>query len=243
MQRVHDSHIVPDLLGSIDPVADITISIAAGGSAEKRMVKADTLLEAHQVIAAPEVDVRVIHPEERLYTLALIDLDVPNDETERYDTFCHLLSCVFSNRPLDRTYCADVKMGDSNRPNLCLSATKSSIPSSSSSSSDPDSPSLLPYLSPHPAKGSGIHRYVYVLLKQKTVISSLSGDDMTRENFNLRQFIAKHDLEPVGIHYFRTQWSKVVSQVYKRLDKEEPVFGRMPKIDMQRVLSQARVNA
>jgi len=129
---------------------------------------------------------------------------------------------------------------------LSLSATTSTI--------NLDSISLT-YLPPHPPQGSGIHRYAYVLLEQPQEKVEPNENDLTRENFNLRDFIAKHEMKPAGLHTFRTQWSPAVSQYYKDVlsefnllyvcimlkyafeDVKEPRFGRMPKVDMYKLLA------
>lgn len=70
---------------------------------------------------------------------------------------------------------------------------------------------MLPYTPPHPAQGTGVHRYVTVLLEQT---SQLSPASVERLGFSLRDFMAGHALTPVGIHYFRAQWSPAVSAIY-----------------------------
>lgn len=114
---------------------------------------------------------------------------------------------------------------------------------------------------PHPPKGSGIHRYVTILLEQS---ENVSVGEVERQGFSLRNLMAAHNLQPVGIHYFRTQWSPAVSAFYADVlsaflvlilvlkqrkadlilghfaEQEEPEFGRMPRIDLYRILKEGQ---
>ncbi|PWN47630.1 PEBP-like protein, partial [Violaceomyces palustris] len=95
-----------------------------------------------------------------------------------------------------------------------LSATANTIPS--------DLSHQLPYIPPHPQKGSPYHRYTTLLLRQpEGSPSSTSSDPIDRENFNVSDYILRNGLTPVGIHFWREIWSKEnaadVSKIYSEI--------------------------
>jgi hypothetical protein len=70
------------------------------------------------------------------------------------------------------------------------------------------------YLPPHPQKGSTPHRYVYVLLEQTDRLPEV---ELSRSPFDLRHFASAHNLEPVGISFFKSKWSEGTSAIYKEV--------------------------
>lgn len=106
--------------------------------------------------------------------------------------------------------------------NVPLSATQSVVEGGDA---------ILPYVPPHPQKGTKYHRYTIVLLEQPNgkidVPSSIES-----KRFDTRQFIQQHQLLPRGISFFREVWNQDVSRIYTDILKErEPVFGKPPKSD------------
>jgi hypothetical protein len=97
------------------------------------------------------------------------------------------------------------------RPNIPLSCATRSI----------DIPEAhIPYIPPHPQQGTPYHRYVLLLLPQKSptehiFVSALS--DAHRLHFNLREFASQHGLDGStggGVHMWRQVWDEGVSQIY-----------------------------
>jgi large subunit ribosomal protein L35 len=74
--------------------------------------------------------------------------------------------------------------------------------------------SLFNYIPPHPQQGSSAHRYVYVLLEQPQEIT-MEETSLERPHFDLRRFANTHQLQPVGITFFKAQWTEATSQIYK----------------------------
>ena len=58
------------------------------------------------------------------------------------------------------------------------------------------------YYGPAPPKGSGPHRYFFILLKQPEYIK-LSNPPTQRENFNLAQLIEQNQLKIIASNYFK----------------------------------------
>ncbi|KAL8286924.1 hypothetical protein RQP46_003930 [Phenoliferia psychrophenolica] len=94
MQRVTQMSVTPDLLPSISPLADVRISIAG-----KTIVPGVFALPS-ETREGVEVEVQVFHAEERLYTLLMIDPDVPDEASRSFTTYAHWL---IPNIPLSST--------------------------------------------------------------------------------------------------------------------------------------------
>ncbi|OQR70348.1 phosphatidylethanolamine-binding [Tropilaelaps mercedesae] len=77
---------------------------------------------------------------------------------------------------------------------------------------------LAGYRGSGPPKGSGIHRYIFVLYKQagriafgETLIPSSSREGRT--SFKVREFAKKYRLgEPVAGNFFRAEWDPYVDE-------------------------------
>lgn len=92
---------------------------------------------------------------------------------------------------------------------------------------------LCHYLPPFPAKGTGFHRYVYVLFKQNAPVDfqddvrpspCRSLDDRT---FRTVDFYRKHQdaMTPAGLAFFQSQWDESVTDTFHHtLNMQEPVF-------------------
>uniref|UniRef100_UPI003AAD74A1 large ribosomal subunit protein mL38 isoform X2 n=1 Tax=Centroberyx gerrardi TaxID=166262 RepID=UPI003AAD74A1 len=92
---------------------------------------------------------------------------------------------------------------------------------------------LCHYLAPFPAKGTGFHRYIYVLFKQDGPID-FQGDvrqspchSLVDRTFKTVDFYRKHqdNMTPVGLAFFQCQWDESVTNTFHNtLDMKEPVF-------------------
>lgn len=90
---------------------------------------------------------------------------------------------------------------------------------------------ICEYLQPLPWQGSGLHRLVFVLLKQSKPLSTKSSDlnsnDITHRSFSLRNFLLtyKDQFKPVGISWFQSKWDLSVNKAtVQKLNISEPVF-------------------
>ncbi|KAI6656338.1 Protein D3-like [Oopsacas minuta] len=78
------------------------------------------------------------------------------------------------------------------------------------------------YIGAGPPKGTGIHRYVFVALKQTGNIvyegtRCTSKQIEGRGGWQNREFISKHSLLPVGANYFKAEWDDYVPVLYASL--------------------------
>ncbi|GAA5999639.1 mitochondrial 54S ribosomal protein mL38 MRPL35 [Rhodotorula paludigena] len=197
MQRVTQMHVTPDLLAEIVPAADVRLQVAG------ETIEPGVFTLPAQTRQGFEVSAQVYHAEERLYTLLVVDPDVPDEFNQTFQTFSHLLT-----------------------PNIPLSATSpATLPISSL-------PATHAYVPPHPQRGTPYHRYTTLLLEQSSPLT-LEGDAApARERFNVREFVAQHGLTPRGVSFFRQKWDAEVSDIWRELyNTPEPRYGRPPKID------------
>lgn len=146
-------------------------------------------------------------PEEQSYSLLLVDPDVPDEANQSYATHCHWLV-------------SDINISPSS-PQLSAGNV------------------IHPYIPSHPHKGTKYHRYTLLLLKQPTktlklspdYAESLSSSGKMTSWIDVRDFVSAHNLECVGVHFWRGVWDPSVSQMYADgiIEGPEPIYGQ-PKI-------------
>ncbi|KAL7004681.1 mitochondrial 54S ribosomal protein YmL35 [Cystobasidiomycetes sp. EMM_F5] len=171
---------------------------------EGRSVVPGSYLLASQTRQEPVINAQVYHNDERLYTLLMVDPDSPDVAKATFKTVCHW---AISDIPLN--------------------ATSSSISSSTGRV-------LLPYIAPHPEKGTPYHRYSFLLFRQpaKDAPSSTKMLQQHGDRFSVRDFAKQWNLHPVGVTFFRQVWSREVKDVFEKdLNMPEPVYGKPKKVD------------
>lgn len=89
---------------------------------------------------------------------------------------------------------------------------------------------MLSYLAPHPARGTGKHRIASILFEQN---ESESSPNLSLRSLDVRNLVESHGLKPVGIHFYRSEWtetsSKTISSVWNSLGLDEEKWGRIPR--------------
>lgn len=87
-----------------------------------------------------------------------------------------------------------------------------------------DGETLSEYVGAGPPKGTGLHRYVFVVYKQpegkitfdEKRLTNRSGDN--RGGFHIREFAKKYKLgEPVAGNFFQAEWDDYVPKLYEQL--------------------------
>ncbi|GAC75072.1 phosphatidylethanolamine binding protein [Moesziomyces antarcticus T-34] len=91
MQRCTLMHVFPDVLPGITPTADVQVAFGTGAgftdhTAEGGDVLAGVFVPVQKTVEPPTVAVNVFHTDKRLYTVALVDPDQPNEENQSYTT-------------------------------------------------------------------------------------------------------------------------------------------------------------
>jgi len=66
---------------------------------------------------------------------------------------------------------------------------------------------ITPYAGPSPPKGTGLHRYVFVLFKQPSAIKAeaLDNEGRGRASFQLAEWTKKYSLTPLAVTHFQAQ--------------------------------------
>jgi len=230
MERIYQMKVVPDALPELNPTIDLQV-IARTLPAEFlktkkvfKVVEPGIYLRPKQTLLHPKLHTRVFHCDERLYTMLLVDLDVPSPEMGSFTTFLHWLKPNISLSALSPSRIPDPdthtryipphpQRGSPNHRYVCL---------------------LLPQ---PPLVGS---EYTLTTAFRATGPTSVHLDipvvpDRERLGFDVRQFASKWNLNDAkggGAHMWREVWDDDVSNIYRDvLGIEEPIFGRPPKVD------------
>ncbi|KAI0344248.1 PEBP-like protein [Trametopsis cervina] len=222
MERIHTMNVVPDLLPSLHPSIDLRLNFPAaplsGGRRSIRRkpekVEPGVFLLPEQTRKPPHLYVTVFHPEQRLYTLVMVDLDVPDTANSSFRPYLHWL-----------------------QPNISLHALSRelTLPTTHTTYIPPHPQRGTPYHR---------YAVVLLPQQSAEHIDVPAITDAERLGFDLRAFSQKFGLDGSkggGAHMWREQWDPTVSEIYREtLKLEEPVFGRMPKPDPYAEVKKAR---
>lgn len=178
--------VVPDVLPHLDPTAEVDLGFG------RRNVQPGEFVDSRVSEVPARLNVQVFDKGKRLVSVAVIDSDVPNLETDGFDYRCHFLAV-----------------------NIPLSPSTTSVALSKLS----ETQIAQPWLPPYSQKGSPYHRLSVFVLQQaegKTVDVEAVREREKREGFNLRSFNDRHLLKPIGVHMFRSIWDEGTAGVMRR---------------------------
>lgn len=186
VQRITQMNLVPDLLPNLDPTAEVSLAFGP------RAVSPGEFLDSRITETPPKLRIQVFSKGERLVTIVVVDPDVPNETKDGFDYRCHFLAV-----------------------NVPVSPTVTSVPFSRLK---PPYQITLPWLPPHAQKGAPYHRLSIFVLEQPAASTrlDLSASKINRDGFNLRSFIDRYHLEPIGVNIFRTKWDDNMDEVMRR---------------------------
>ncbi|KAI0108612.1 ribosomal protein YmL35 [Nemania sp. FL0031] len=187
-QRIEQLHIVPDVLPKFDPVADVQLHF------RRKKVEPGEILNSRVSEVSPRLKVQVFNAGKRLVSVAVVDLDVPNAETDSFDRRCHYLA-------------ANIPIGP-DQPSLPLGKV------------DKETQLAVPWLPAFSQMGAPYHRLVVFVLEQKDGatldIAKLRELYSARDGFSLKSFQDKFPLKAVGVNIFRTIWDENTAGVMER---------------------------
>lgn len=187
------------MLPAIDPVVSTALSFSG-----KRVQHGD-FVDSRMSELAPSINIQPYDKGTRLYTVVIVNPDVPNVEKDAFDYRCHFLASNIAISPTD----TPVHLGKLSE----------------------ESQVILPWLPAYGQKGAPYQRMsIFVLQQPKSDASSgkpsyqtldvaaikEAGRYTQRHGFNLRSFMDKHLLKPVGIDLFRTKWDEGTAGVMQR---------------------------
>jgi len=179
--------VVPDVIPNVDPILDVKIAFG------KKVIPSGEFVESHISEYPCQLTLQSFDRGEKMVTIAIVDSDVPNVETDSFDIRCHFLAS-----------------------NITISATQPLVDLAKLS---PSSQVLLPWLPPHAQKGSPYHRLSIIILQQKDNIPidlEVATKKVQRDGFTVRSFMSRHMLTPVSASLFRTQWDDSMAAVMER---------------------------
>ncbi|EJF58807.1 PEBP-like protein [Dichomitus squalens LYAD-421 SS1] len=217
MERIYQMKVVPDMLPELQPSFDLRIRylepppknnyLRTRVKRKLRQVEPGIFLLPEQTRRPPEIYTTLFHTDTRLYTLLMVDLDVPNPDTQSFTTYLHWM-----------------------QPNIPLSASTASptVPLQAHTPYVPPHPHRnTPYhryvllVLPQASASDPIDVPVF--------------QESDRLGFDFRAFAAQYGIDGArggGAHMWREVWDETVSHIYKfTLKQEEPRFGKMPKPD------------
>ncbi|RUS15326.1 phosphatidylethanolamine-binding protein [Endogone sp. FLAS-F59071] len=235
MQRITQMYVIPDLLpSSFVPSVNLKIDIKQ----EIGVIEPGVFVKPSKTIQPPALTLTNFHEDTRLYTVLMVDpgglavrSHVPDPENMTYQQTCHWL--MYENAPVSRLsfLCswnflsrASLPLGLPFRTNVPLSTTSPTIVGGDI---------ILPYVPPHPQRGTKYHRYTIIAFEQpeegKKRVQAVAEK---RTQFDTASFRKQYDLTPKGVTFFRGVWDESVSRIYKKiLHVREPVYGNPPRID------------
>jgi large subunit ribosomal protein L35 len=190
VQRITQMKVVPDVVPNCDPILDV--KMAFGG----KTVAPGDFVESNVSEGPPRLQIQSFEQGEKLLTIAIIDPDVPNIETDSFDSRCHFLA---TNIPITPS-----------NPHV-------NLPSLS------EDRVLLPWFPPTAQKGSPYHRLSVVIFQQKNNIpidNEVAKRRAQREGFSARTLMTQHMLTPLAATLFRTKWDDHMAEVMTRHDIE-----------------------
>lgn len=198
MQRLETLGVIPDTLPTLEPEVDVKLQFPCNNV--ETLIEPGTILSSNVTSRPPSLEiVEFKESKNDLYTVLIVDPDTPDVENNGFTTTLHwgLKNVSLSNQDTK----VDAHML-TEHPEYVFSE----------------------YLAPTPEKNTGNHRYAVWVFRQQ---GQLAETDSTRKNFDIRQFTASNNLQPVGAHVWRSTWDRNTENVRKQYGLPEGrVFGR-----------------
>ncbi|KAI1818118.1 ribosomal protein YmL35 [Poronia punctata] len=187
-QRIEQLNIVPDVLPKLEPSVDVQLFF------RRVKVEPGKIIDSRVSEVPPRLRVQVFNSGERLVSVAVVDLDVPNPETDSFDRRCHYLAANVPIAP--------------DQPSLPLGKVNK------------ETQLAVPWLPAFSQMGAPYHRLALFVLEQKPGqtldVEKLRELYSGRDGFSLKSFKDKFSLELVGVNLFRTIWDEGTAGVMER---------------------------
>lgn len=185
-QRIAQLNVVPDVLPHCDPIVDVKLSFG------RNSVQPGDFVDS-QISEKPcRLSIQSFEKEPKLVTIAIVDPDVPNLETDSFDSRCHFLAT-----------------------NIQITATTPQVDLATLG----EEQVLVPWLAPTALKGGPYHRLSILVLQQKdntSIEREVAMKNIRQKDFRLRSLITKHMLHPIGASLFRIKWDENMAGVMAR---------------------------
>lgn len=190
-------NIIPDVLPVLDPIVSTKLTFAG------KKVQHGDVVSSLTSAKPPTLNTQAYEQGTKLYTIAVVNSDVPNVEKDGYEYRCHFLAC-----------------------NIPLSPTNTLVPFDRLKADQV----ILPWLPPYAQKGLPYQRMSIIILAQPPVertenspsqpldVAGIkdAGRYAERRNFIMKSFADRFALKPVGVDLFRTVWDEFTADVMRR---------------------------
>ncbi len=179
--------VVPDVIPNIDPRLDVKIVFG------NKVVQPGEFVDSYMSETPCRLTLQSYEPGEKVVTIAVVDPDVPNVETDGFDFRCHYLAS-----------------------NITISPTEPVVDLATLSA---ESQVLLPWMAPFAQKGSRYHRLSIIILQQKDNIPidlEVAKRRVQRDGLTVRSLMSRHMLSPISASLFRVIWDDSMAGVMER---------------------------
>jgi large subunit ribosomal protein L35 len=201
-QRISQLNIVPDLLPSLDPVADVDLGFG------RKDIPMGEFVDSDLSEQMPRLTVQTFEPGEKLVTVVVVDADVPVPEKDSFTTRCHFIASNISISPT-QTSIPLIRIGHEDKKTDDAAAKKIA----------------LPWMAPWAHKGAPYHRLAVFVFEQSQAQAFDVAKIATtkRDNVNVRGLVDKYKLKPIGVTMFRTKWDESMAGVMERAGLQDQV--------------------
>lgn len=178
--------VVPDVVPTCDLEVDIRMFFG------RRAVSPGDFVDSATSEEPLKLSIQSFERGERLVTIAVMDPDIPNIETDLFDSRCHFLATNVSLTP--------------GAPRVDFSKLS-------------DAQVVFPWLPPHAQKGSPYHRLSVVVLEHENNVpleKEALANMFSRETFHVRHALTRYPVKPIGAALFRTKWDDNMAEVMGR---------------------------
>ena len=224
LQRLHQMHIVPDLLPSINPTASISLFFRSPLTRRGLATPPGTIVASRTSAHPPRLEVQVFDRGARYVSVCVVDADVPNPDTDDFNARCHFLAVNVRVEPrMGRI--EPWAMSDGQGPDGAEGGDSGEI--------------VLPWMPPHAQRGSPYHRLAVLVFEQprpdslEAAAALVAGEPLLedgptrlpaaelrermteRVGFSVRDFKRRYALRVVGASMFRSVWDEGTAGVMR----------------------------
>lgn len=187
MQRLETLAVIPDTLPTLVPRVDVSIKFPYSTGVNK-WIEPGEILSSNVTSMEPVFKVQefdLVDTERQLYTILIVNPDEPDLENDSFKTTLVYGLC-----------------------NLRLGYNDNVIDARKFDASNV----IAEYLPPVPEKNAGKQRFAVWVFRQQASLD-LGSNETTRDNFDIRKFVADNKLDAVGAHVWRSVWDTNVAKV------------------------------
>lgn len=202
MQRLETLSVIPDTLPTLQPRVQVNLRFPFSTGVNK-WVEPGEILSSNTTSMVPTIKIQEyengIDFEKQKYTVVIVNPDEPDVLN---DTFKTTLAFGLTNLKIDY----NDNVVDPRKYN--------------------ESQILADYIPPVPEKNVGKQRFSVWVFRQNGDLES--PEPVDRENFDIREFVRSHNLDPVGAHVWRSEWDSNVANIREKYGLPEGrVFHRV----------------